>query len=122
MTIRKRRLFYLHGFDPRGAQHYLSLYRDQAEKQQHAEGVEYRIETEEALRSQLNIRFTEDEQTTETTYQFLSWSDIVSGHGLPDSAGRQSRFRPEPSVLFPDEHTQPGFPLFSLYSDCAGRY
>ena len=78
MTIRKRRLFYLHGFDPRGAKHYISLYRDQADKQQHADGVQYRIETEEALRNQLNIRFTENDTVTETVYQFLSWDDIVS--------------------------------------------
>ena len=87
MTIRKRRLFYLHGFDPRGARHYLSLYRDQAEKQQHAEDVHYRIETEEAVRSRLNIRFTENDQTTETTYQFLSWDDMVSEYMKTPLAG-----------------------------------
>ncbi len=87
MTIRKRRLFYLHGFDPRGAQHYISLYRDQADKQQHAEGVGYQIETEEALRSQLNIRFTENEETTETTYQFLNWADMVGDYMKTPLAG-----------------------------------
>ncbi|WP_221801810.1 hypothetical protein [Oceanobacter mangrovi] len=77
MPVKKRRLFYVHGFDPRGAAHYTSLFRGQAQKQLAAESVNYQLEASDPIDGQFDIRFTENGQTTETRYQYLDWTGVV---------------------------------------------
>ena len=81
--IRKRHVFFLHGFDPRGPAAYHSMYEREAAKQAKLDGTEVAVTKREndgprAAVWSVNARF--DGQETETTYEFLRWDDIVRSH------------------------------------------
>ncbi|MBI1216309.1 MAG: hypothetical protein GC185_10910 [Alphaproteobacteria bacterium] len=81
--IRKRKVFYLSGFDPRGGDFYYNLYRDEALKQSGRAGVPITVgasgKTGEHC-SQWNIVCADDDTTVETDYCFLHWEDIIKKH------------------------------------------
>ena len=84
-TIRRRRVYYLSGFDPRGATHYHRLYREEAARQAHMLGVNITTGARRPERQdrhtatwQIAARWGRHEVTTD--YIFLGWDDIVREH------------------------------------------
>lgn len=79
-AVRRRHVFYLSGFDPKGASYYHALYRDQAALQGAASGARYAIGPR-ARRSNGNSCWTVIGEAgghrTETTFEFVRWDDIV---------------------------------------------
>lgn len=72
MAVFKRKLFYLGGFDPRGARHYHALYAEAAERRPEA------ITVSERRRAGPHVaewHVTAD--GAETRYAFLEWDDLV---------------------------------------------
>jgi hypothetical protein len=87
--VRKRCVFYLSGFDPKGAAHYHALYRDEAAKQAQVSGMS--VEVGRRQKTVLGNAFWQvtahnpegpdsPEDTVETRYEFLRWDDIVREH------------------------------------------
>ncbi|MFJ2993421.1 hypothetical protein [Pandoraea sp. NPDC087047] len=81
-TVKRRRVYYLSGFDPRGAAHYHRLYRDEAAKQAHMLGVQIvtgsRRRRHHSASWQVASRWGRHEVTTD--YIFLGWDDVVREH------------------------------------------
>lgn len=82
-TVRKRHVFYLSGFDPRGPAFYRRLYHAESEKQSHTNGM--RLTIGERLRpsrfsSQWQIHSQTDDHAVQTSYEFLRWDDIIRQH------------------------------------------
>ena len=77
--VRKRCVFYLSGFDPRGARHYHDLYRTQAQLRPTGNtsslNVTPRFKDTEGIAWKAN--FTSGRHTTTTIFKFLAWDDIV---------------------------------------------
>jgi hypothetical protein len=76
-------VYYISGFDPRGAAFYHRLYRDEASKQSHH--LEAKIEVGPRMRSEPHVSgwtIRGDWQGTKvsTQYRFLGWDDIVRRH------------------------------------------
>ncbi len=100
-TVTRRRVYYLSGFDPRGAAFYHRLYRDEACKQAVLSGAELSIgprRREGASISCWQVNAGWGGQQVETEYLFLSWDDIVRAHWLPRrrqvlAAGARSLYR-----------------------------
>ncbi len=85
--VRRRRVFYLHGFDPRGPSHYHGLYREQAARQAALSGAAMEVHP----RKNRGKRFAEwrieadyDGDRVETTYEFLRWDDLARAHWSKD--------------------------------------
>jgi hypothetical protein len=81
--VRKRCVFYLSGFDPKGAAHYHALYRDEAVAQAAVSGltvtVGRRQKTAEG-NAFWDLSASPPEGAVETRYEFLRWDDIVRQH------------------------------------------
>jgi len=78
--IKTRRVYYIGGFDPRGASYYHRLYREEAEKQ--SRHNESRIEVGSRrrvspLQHAWNIDAKWDGHEVKTDYRFMVWDDIV---------------------------------------------
>lgn len=83
MTVKKRHIFYISGFDPRGAAFYRRLYSTEAEKQAAVGGLSLQIGQRKrvcSFSSAWEIESTVENQTVNTTYEFLHWDDIVRAH------------------------------------------
>ena len=83
--VRRRRVHYISGFDPRGPVHYHRLYRDEAAKQQAVDeaAIEVGPRTRFGRRqSGWAIHAEWDGQRVETDYRFMSWDDIVRKHWI----------------------------------------
>ncbi|WP_116473347.1 hypothetical protein [Zobellella maritima] len=76
MTIKQRQVFYISGFDPRGAGHYHRLYKSQAAKQAGANGLDIEVSRRIRLSSHLH-QWRLDTRDTHSRYNFLSWDDII---------------------------------------------
>ena len=81
--VRKRCVFYLSGFDPKGAAYYHALYRDEAAAQAQVSGLEVTV----GLRQKTSngnafwdVNAHSAEGAVETHYEFLRWDDIVRQH------------------------------------------
>ena len=75
-AVRRRTVFYIEGYDPRGPGHYHGLYRDEAAKQAAVNGVALKVGPRrkiDAIQSGWDV--TSD--TTETRYVFLRYDDIM---------------------------------------------
>ena len=90
-SVIKRHVFYLSGFDPRGAAFYHRLYQEESLKQApllHAEiKVGSRSRQEKYVNHwlvQSNFHHLESPQPVETNYFFLNWDDIVREHWEPN--------------------------------------
>jgi hypothetical protein len=80
MKIKRRRVFYVGGYDPRGTRFYHPLYRNEAEKQAKISG--YRINVSQCVRiapglNRWQVEWRNVEETVQTDYEFLSWDSIV---------------------------------------------
>ena len=83
MTVRRRHVFFLSGFDPKGASYYHGLYRREAAQQGAVSGVAYEVGPR-VRRANGNTTWQVQSQaegrTTETTFEFVRWDDIVRAH------------------------------------------
>ena len=81
--VRKRCVFYLSGFDPKGAAHYHALYRTEAARQAQVSGIPMEVGLRQktaAGNSFWTVSSSPPEGRVETHYEFLSWDDIVREH------------------------------------------
>ncbi len=72
----KRRVFYIHGFDPRGARSYHNEMKMQASLYQQRHGVEISISPRKRLDTYA-IDWMIETDLCSTQYTYLSWDDIV---------------------------------------------
>ena len=81
--VRTRCVFYLSGFDPKGAAHYHALYRTQAALQSTVSGVPMEVGIRQKTASGnafWTVSANPPEGRVETHYAFLRWDDIVREH------------------------------------------
>ena len=81
--VRRRCVFYLSGFDPKGAGHYHALFKDQAALQAKAGGIDIEVGARQRQPSgnqAWTVRAVEGGEVVETWYEFLRWDDIVRAH------------------------------------------
>ena len=81
--VRKRCVFYLSGFDPKGAAHYHALYRDEAAAQAQVSGLEVNVGRRQKTaegNAFWDVSATPPDGAVETRYEFLRWDDIVRQH------------------------------------------
>lgn len=81
--VRQRTVFYLSGFDPKGAAHYHALYRDEAAKQAVVSGMSVEVGRRHKSgegNSFWNVTAQTPQGPAETRYIFLRWDDIVRDH------------------------------------------
>jgi len=80
--VRRRRVYYIAGFDPRGAGYYHGLYRDHGVRQAALAGAAIAVgprRNQGKLLARWNVSATYDGRTNETDYCFLRWDDLVRG-------------------------------------------
>ncbi len=84
-TIRKRQVYYVHGFDGRGPRFYHPLYRDGAAAQDAINGTSSWVGEMEAtgdLAASWNVKAQSADGEVMTRYTFLRWEDMVKAHWL----------------------------------------
>ena len=81
--VKRRRVFFISGFDPKGPAHYQAVYDQESQKQAALGG--YKIEVEPAKRRgkiatiwEITAQF--DGRSVQTQYEFLRWDDIMRKH------------------------------------------
>lgn len=82
-VIRKRQVYYLSGFDPRGARYYHQMFREEAGRQAAVNGVQVRVGSrvktgDHAVTWQVEVEGSG--QKTVTRYSFLVWDDLIREH------------------------------------------
>ena len=81
--VRRRCVFYVSGFDPKGASHYHGLYKEQAALQAQAGGLKLEVGARRRLpsgNSAWAVRAVDGEVPVETHYEFMRWDDVVRAH------------------------------------------
>ncbi|MES2999094.1 MAG: hypothetical protein V4787_00255 [Pseudomonadota bacterium] len=83
-AVRRRHVFFLSGFDPKGAAYYHALYKSQSALQAGVtSGIAYEVGPRVRCpngNSQWDITCTHADGTTFTTYEYSRWDDIVRSH------------------------------------------
>ncbi len=74
--VKFRHVFFLSGFDPKGAAYYHRLYRTQAALQGEVTGVLYEVSDRKNLENG-NAVWTVRSGNTQTIYEYVRWDDIV---------------------------------------------
>jgi hypothetical protein len=81
--VRKRRVFYIAGFDPRGVGAYHRLYQEESQKQAAVSGYSVQV-SQRKRESQLSSTWTAkrvvDGVAVDTTFEFPHWDDIARRH------------------------------------------
>ena len=77
--VKRRHVFFLSGFDPKGAAHYHRLYREQAALQGAVTGTAYKVSARKTLGNG-NAVWTVCSGGTETVYEYVRWDDVVRAH------------------------------------------
>lgn len=83
MTVKKRHVFYISGFDPRGAAYYRRLYQTESAKQSAVGGVNVKVgprERSSDVSSSWQMQSDIGDRRVETRYEFLHWDDVVRDH------------------------------------------
>ncbi len=78
--VRRRRVFYIGGFDPRSVGYYHGLYADHGQRQAALSGAVFEIGPRRNQGRRIAswaVTATYDGRTTETDYRFLRWDDLV---------------------------------------------
>ena len=78
--VRRRHVFYLSGFDPKGASYYHALYREQAALQGTVSGSRYEVGPRRRCgegNSCWSVHAEANGHHTDTTFEFVRWDDIV---------------------------------------------
>jgi hypothetical protein len=81
--VRRRHVFYVSGFDPKGAAHYHALYRDQSRAQSLVNGMAIEVGPRKRLPegdAAWTVKAVDQGAEVETTYEFLHWDDVVRAH------------------------------------------
>lgn len=81
--VKQRCVFYVSGFDPKGASHYHALFRDHGKLQSERAGWRLEVGPRKRLangNASWAIRSEIDGRSTSTHYEFLRWDDIVRKH------------------------------------------
>lgn len=81
--VRQRSVFYLSGFDPKGAAHYHAMYRTEAALQAQVSGMAMEVGLRRKTacgNSFWTVSATPPEGPVKTRYVFLRWDDIVREH------------------------------------------
>jgi hypothetical protein len=79
-TVKKRIVYYIGGFDPRGVRHYHALYKEHSQKQSKINGIETTVSSRKKIHNHLHqweIDAIDGGLNVHTTYRFLSWDDII---------------------------------------------
>lgn len=74
--VRRRTVFYVEGYDPRGPAHYYTLYRDEAPKQTKVNGLELKVGPRRKADA-ISSAWTVSSPATETNYVFLRYDDLM---------------------------------------------
>ena len=77
--IIRRHVFYVPGFDPRGARLYHGMYSEHAKKQSAINGLDLSVSPRRKISDISHIWHVTGNRTT-TEFEYLSWSDIVRQH------------------------------------------
>lgn len=83
--VRRRQVYYIHGFDARGARFYHPLYRDQAAAQDALCGTALNVGEPHPTGEYAvtwGIHAESAEGPVDTRYTFLRWEDVVRSHWL----------------------------------------
>ncbi len=75
--VRKRRVFYLPGYDPVPARHYREMYRREGARQAAISGYELHMRARQGEGYAWEVRAEMDGVETLTEVEFLGWNDIV---------------------------------------------
>lgn len=81
--VRRRCVYYVSGFDPKGAAHYHALYKEQAALQAQAGGLAVEVgprQRQPSGNAAWTVRAEDAGTPVETWYEFLRWDDIVRAH------------------------------------------
>lgn len=81
--VTRRKVYYVSGFDPRGAGFYHRLYREESAKQAVLHGGAVTVGARSRLGEHVsawNVEGEWDDQAVSTQYQFLHWDDLVRRH------------------------------------------
>lgn len=84
--VRRRKVYYVSGFDPRGASFYHRLYREESAKQSVHHGGSVTVGSRSRLGrhvSAWNVDSRWDGHAVSTEYHFLHWDDLVRRHWEP---------------------------------------
>jgi hypothetical protein len=82
-TVHRRHVFFLSGFDPKGASYYHGLYRNESALQAAVTGARYDVGARQRRdngNTMWQVRGEAEGQTTETTFEYVRWDDIVRAH------------------------------------------
>ena len=77
-SVRRRKVFYIPGYDPFHPRRYRELYRREGAEQARLSGYEL-TQTKGATPYSWNVASVQDDQATRTEIEVLVWSDIVQG-------------------------------------------
>ena len=81
--VKKRRGFYVSGFDPRGPALYHRMYREESQKQAARSGFSVRVGERRRmgpLSTTWRVERATDDSAVETSFEFMRWDDIVRRH------------------------------------------
>ncbi len=76
-TVRKRKVFYLPGYDPMPARHYREMYRREGVRQAGISGYQIGVQAKQGAGYAWQVQAEINGSQTETTVEFLPWNDIV---------------------------------------------
>lgn len=88
-AVHRRHVFFLSGFDPKGASYYHALYRAQAALQSAVSGYPSEVGQRRRTSAGANawsVRFQSKEEVCETNFEFCRWDDIVRQHWTRSTA------------------------------------
>jgi hypothetical protein len=80
VTVRRRCVFYVSGFDPKGAGHYHALYKEQAALQEKAGGLHIDVGPRRRMpngNAFWDLRTHDAGVDVDTHYEFMRWDDVV---------------------------------------------
>ena len=81
--VRRRTVFYIGGFDPKGAAHYHALYKDEAAKQAEVSGLTINVgKRQKSARGNAfwQLEAPGPEGVVQSHYEVMRWDDIVRQH------------------------------------------
>lgn len=82
-AVLKRCVFYVSGFDPKGASHYHALYRDEGARQSRQDGWLFEAGSRRRQASgnaAWSVQSSFGEHQVQTHYEFMRWDDVVRRH------------------------------------------
>ena len=78
--VKKREVFYISGYDPRGSRHYYNLYKKESQKQSKINKIKVDVSAKKRTDKHMhswNIETFFETYTTKTEYNFLAYDDLI---------------------------------------------